>query len=90
MEGSERVADRRQGSRFAVDLGELKLPDEIEKGIELEIQKVVLRSLADIDFRGDLRIDRFPPGVYGMILNVPYPEFPGGIDTSPRGIDTSP
>ncbi len=63
------------GSRFAVDLGGLKLPSVIEKRVEAEIQAAVLRALAETDLGGrsrleDLIVGRFPDGTAGMIINV--------------------
>jgi hypothetical protein len=72
---------RRTGSRFSVDLGGVKLPDIVEKRIEAEIQAVVLRVLADTDFRdsdlsaltpfNDWVIQELPEGTAGMILEPP-------------------
>jgi hypothetical protein len=62
-----------RGSRFAVDLGDVKLPGVIEKRVEAEIQAVVLRALAEVDTKGARKLDdrikgEFPGGVLGMIL----------------------
>jgi hypothetical protein len=92
------MATRRSasGSRFAVDLGDLKLPSVVEKRVEAEIQAVVLRVLAEADFEGRTRlqkfvIDRFPDGTLGMIFNPDdagggWP--PWGLPTKPRDILT--
>jgi hypothetical protein len=56
--------------KFVVDLGGVTLPKGAELEIEREIQKVALRVLADIDFRGDLKIGRLPPDIYGFIIDI--------------------
>lgn len=43
-------------NQFVVDLGELELPAETASQLNTEIRKLVLTTLAGIDFRGDLRI----------------------------------
>jgi hypothetical protein len=58
----------RKGTRFVVDLGNLRLPTSQEKAIDTEIRRAVMRSLAEVDFSGNVRI-KFPPNVYGMILD---------------------
>ena len=62
------------GSRFAVDLGDVKLPDIVEKRLEAEIQAIVLRELAATDLGGRSRlspigIEKFAEGILGFILN---------------------
>lgn len=74
---------RGQGSRFAVDLGDVKLPEVIERRVEAEIQAAALRGLADVDFGGSRRandffIKQFPGGVAGFVLDgggggLPWP-----------------
>ncbi len=64
----------RGGSRFAVDLGDVKLSNVAEKRVEAEIQAVVLRALAETDLRAgrridDLVIDKFPDGTLGLWIN---------------------
>jgi len=61
------------GSRFLVDLGDVKLPELLEKQVETEIQSVVLRALAEGDFgfalaaRTHLPIwNRFPGHTLGL------------------------
>jgi hypothetical protein len=85
-----------RGSRFAVDLGDVKLPDVIEKRVEAEIRAVALRALAEVDTRGARRYDDriqedFPGGVAGMWIGPdgdwkPQPlEWPGsGEPLTPR------
>jgi hypothetical protein len=45
------------GSRFIVDLGNIKLPPLVEKQVEAEIKAVVLRALAERD-AGDHQRER--------------------------------
>jgi hypothetical protein len=58
----------KRASTFVVDFGEVQVPSVLEKELELEIQKIALSALARIDFRGDVRLGRLPPGTYGMIF----------------------
>ena len=68
------------GSRFAVDLGDLKLSSLDEKQIGTEIQAILLRKVAEMDSGGRSRAanfqDRFPNGTMGF-WNPPNGE-PGG------------
>jgi len=57
-------------TKFVVDLGGVELPKGAELEIEKEIQKVALRVLADIDFRGDLKFRPLPPDIYGIIMDI--------------------
>lgn len=43
-------------TQFVVDLGEVELPAETASQLKTEIRKLVLTTLAGIDFKGDLRI----------------------------------
>jgi hypothetical protein len=67
------------GSRFAVDLGDLKLSPLDEKQVGAEIQATVIRKIAEMDTRGRSRLsrfqDQFPDGTMGLILepNGPPP-----------------
>ncbi len=38
-----------EGSRFVVDLGSVKLPEDVEQAVAMEIQNVVLKALAGLD-----------------------------------------
>lgn len=77
--------EKQIGSRFVVDFGNVKLPKEVEKSIELEIRSVVLREVAKLDLRGDLSFG-FPgkfkkpwpwwPGTMGIIIYDPKKELP--------------
>jgi hypothetical protein len=44
-----------------VNLGDLKLPEDVERRIAIEIQRVVLQEIAKADFRGDERSKRMMP-----------------------------
>lgn len=66
-------------SEFRVVLQGLKLPREVERRIEVEIRKAVMREVASIDMKGDLQIlprSKFPssfethdePGVSGVYI----------------------
>lgn len=71
---------RETGTRYVVDLGELKLPDEIEKKLDVDIRRLVMQTLADIDFNGDVTVQfPFPPGRTLGIIWRPRrfpPDFP--------------
>ena len=41
------------GTRFEVDLGEIKLSPVVEQQVQAEIQAAVLRALAELDERRD-------------------------------------
>ena len=64
------------GSRFIVDLGEVKLPDLVERQVEAEIQAIVLRELAESDYGQSQRArvkpidiwDQFPGQTKGLWL----------------------
>ena len=43
-------------TQFVVDLGEVELPAETARQLNTEIRKLVLTTLAGVDFKGDLRI----------------------------------
>lgn len=74
---------KQHGSRFVVDLGNFKLPENVELDVEAGIQKVVLRALSELDFRGDKGgLNRFPPGLFG-IVPPDFPEFPPIFDQPP-------
>ncbi len=49
------------GSRFEVNLGDLKLPKDAERRIAIEIQRAVLQEIAKSDFRGDERTKQMMP-----------------------------
>lgn len=48
--------EAKDGSRFVVDLGALRLPQEAEKRVASEIRQVVMREIAGLDFKGDVVI----------------------------------
>lgn len=50
---------KNRGSLFVASLGDVKLPDELERRVAGEIQASVMRALAEVDARGDVR-RRFP------------------------------
>jgi hypothetical protein len=57
------MSERRQeGSKFHVDLGEVKLPPILEKQVETEIRSVVLDALAKSDFASQARL---PNSIFG-------------------------
>jgi hypothetical protein len=67
------TTDEEAGSRFIVDLGEIKLPRLLEKQVAAEIQTTVLRALAKSDFGGSRRArlsipiwDQFPGRTLGL------------------------
>jgi hypothetical protein len=69
------AAFEEKGSRFVVDLGSLKLPDDVDKDVEARIQQIVYNAIADLDLHGDSAINPFPPGLFG-IVPPDYPAFP--------------
>ncbi len=83
--------ENNSGSRFIVDLGNVQLPDLLEKRVEAEIQAVVLRALAENDFGSALLTqpvssgfrfwDQFPGRTLGLWPgfpdNPPVPSGPG-------------
>lgn len=76
---------KRQASTFVVDFGDVDIPSGLAKELEAEIQEVALSALARIDFRGDIRIGRLPPGTYGMIFGDWPPDlFPFPFDDKPQ------
>jgi hypothetical protein len=74
------MVKKQSGSEFAVKLAGLKLPAEIEKRIATEIRQAVLREIAKLDFKGDLRIRpgiKLGPGTLGIAIemgNIPRGE----------------
>ncbi|SFN74786.1 hypothetical protein SAMN05216386_1695 [Nitrosospira briensis] len=88
--------ESKSGSRFMVDLGDIKLSRLVEKQVEADIKAVVLRALAESDFIGNRRGQRdpdsipiwekFPGGTLGLWIGDQLPiGFPGGFpgDTGP-------
>jgi len=82
------------GSRFVVDFGNIKLPKDVERKIELEIRSVVLREVAKIDLLGDVSIGlpgKFKkpwpwwPGTMGIIIYDPKKELPR-VETDIKGL----
>ena len=69
------MSERKQaGSKFYVDLGEIKLPPIQEKQVETEIRGVVLNALAKSDFASRSRLpssifDHFPGHTLGLWLD---------------------
>ena len=77
--------EREEGSRFIVDLGAVALPPLVEKQVETEIRGVVLRALAENNFRAHPRLsrsifDNFPGRTLGLWLDpdrhIPWPTGP--------------
>jgi hypothetical protein len=56
-------------ARFVVDLGNVKLPNEVKKRINSGIQKVVLDELAVLEGKTDYVL-RIPKGWLGMLLRL--------------------
>src|SRR5690348_3554739 len=66
-----------EGSKFIVDFGSLPVPSAMATELEGEFQRLALAILAKIDFRGDIRIDHLPPGLYGYVFEpngFPFPD----------------
>lgn len=66
------------GSRFVVDLGDIKLPPALEKRVEAEIQASVLRALAENSLGASQRGQK---GRIPTIWDIPdfWDKFPGGL-----------
>jgi hypothetical protein len=84
------------GSRFVVDLGEVKLPRLVEKQVEAEIQAAVLRALAESDFGRNQRAratipiwDQFPGQTLGLWWGDPDnpPDIFGSGDGGPLVVE---
>lgn len=80
------------GSRFIVDLGDVKLPALVEKQVEAEIQAVVLRALAENTTSSQPQArqssiwDKFPGQTLGLWPGWPEglpPGFPGTTEGQP-------
>jgi hypothetical protein len=59
------------GTRIVVELGDLKLPANVEKQLETDIRRAVLSAIAGIDHTTDLRLlgrPRLPHGTIGIIM----------------------
>ena len=78
---------KNEGSRFVVDFGNIKLPKDVEKRIEMEIRSAVLRQVATMDSLGDFSTAlpaRFKkpwpwwPGTMGIIIWDPKRDLPVG------------
>jgi hypothetical protein len=70
------ASEEGSGSRFLVDLGEIKLPRLVEKQVEAEIKSAVLRGLAASDFGANQRDrqdiwDQFPGRTLGLWIGDP-------------------
>lgn len=61
------------GTRFTVDLGDIKLPSSLAKALEKDIQKAVLHRLAEADLLTGWGIGRLPPDLYGIIFDPRVP-----------------
>lgn len=67
------MEQRVEGSHFEVKLSGIKLPADVESRVALEIRRVVMRELAGIDLKGDLRIAPgfvIGPSTQGFIAEV--------------------
>jgi hypothetical protein len=49
------VSVQKKGTQFVVDFKGVELPLEVQRKISAEIQSVVLRELAQVDLKGDLK-----------------------------------
>lgn len=50
------AAKKAVANQFVVDLGDLELPAETAQQLNRDIRKLVLTTLAGVDFKGDLRV----------------------------------
>lgn len=86
------ASESKSGSRFIIDLGDVKLPPLVEKNVETEIQSIALRTLAknnisnqhlgQSDLVSSIR-DKFPGQTMGLWLG--YPNNPPDISGSSGG-----
>lgn len=78
---------KRRPSTFLVDFGNVDIPSNLAAELETNIQEMALGALARIDFRGDIRIGRLPPGTYGMIFGDWPPDLLSGLPEQPEQPD---
>lgn len=80
-----------EGSRFRVDLGEVKLPPLVEQQVESEIQAVVLRALNTVSAQSETRasqLEREPADWWGDIAVFDWPDRTRGLVARPIGFPT--
>lgn len=53
MARKSKKSDKKTGSKFIVDLGNVKLPKKLEQKVAGQIQAAVLQALAEVDYKGD-------------------------------------
>ncbi|MBI5145819.1 MAG: hypothetical protein HZA84_01200 [Thaumarchaeota archaeon] len=53
-------------NKFQVQVDGVNLSTKDLKSLEAEIQQVVVRAIAKVDFKGDLGIKKLRPGTYGI------------------------
>ena len=68
-----------KGSKFVVDFGGADLPPEVAKLMQANIQEAVLRTVARLDFKGDITF-KLPPDVWGLVWDGRFE----GINEFPR------
>ena len=59
------AAKKAVANQFVVDLGDLELPAETAQQLNRDIRKLVLTTLAGVDFKGDLRVSAKLPRKLG-------------------------
>ena len=76
-------------SQFQVNLGNLKLPADVQKRIAVGIREVVLKELAALDLKGTVAVRpglKFDKRWWGIWIDYPIgPKGPGGPGPGPIG-----
>src|SRR5436190_15688385 len=77
------------GSRFIVDLGEVKFPAIVEKQLEAEIQAVVLRAIAENEVEDkSASARRVRPGIWDQFEGHTLGLWPGYPNDPPIAFDS--
>jgi hypothetical protein len=55
-------------AKFTVDLGGVRLPNEVARKIDRDIRRSVLSAIAEVDFDGEIGV-KLPPDLWGIIID---------------------
>ncbi len=61
--------ERSKSNQFVVDLGDVRLPDQVSDKIEQAIRRAALGVIAGIDIDGDIGI-KLPGDLRGIYLDI--------------------
>ena len=61
--------EKSKSNQFVVDLGDVRLPDQVSDKIEQAIRRAALGVIAEIDIDGDIGI-KLPGDLRGIYLDV--------------------